>query len=158
MKQRWSHNLYTQNTYKLLSSDNTMPSTRKSPRKNLGMRPNFYGTDGDQDHVKITRGKVRAKQPSKKKTPRGYKKPRKQLQAPARKISSKPSSESSEYDKESESDDDKKGLLIDISRKGRKMAATSSNRGRREWKTNDDDDIDDNNTKKSSPGLAITLR
>ncbi len=28
---------------------------------------NFYGTDGDQDHVEITRGKVRAKQPSKKK-------------------------------------------------------------------------------------------
>ena len=65
------------------------------------MRPNFYGTDGDQDHVGITRGKVRAKQPSKKKTPRGYKKPQKQLQAPARKISSKPSSESSEYDEES---------------------------------------------------------
>jgi hypothetical protein len=135
-----------------------MPSTRKSPRKNLGMWPNFYGTDGDQDHVEITRGKVRAKQPSKKKTPRGYKKPRKQLQAPARKISSKSSSESSEYDKESESDDDKKGLLIDISRKGWKMAVTSSNRGRREWKINDDDDIDDDNTKKSSPGLAITLQ
>ena len=135
-----------------------MPSTRKSPRKNLGIWQNFYGTDGDQDHVEITRGKVRAKQPSKKKTPRGYKKPRKQLQAPARKISSEPSSESSEYDEESESDDDKKGLLIDISRKGRKMAATSSNRGRREWKINDDDDIDDDNTKKSSPGLAITLR
>jgi hypothetical protein len=135
-----------------------MPSTRKSPRKNLGVRPNFYGTDGDQDHVGITRGKVRAKQPSKKKTPRGYKKPRKQLQAPSRKISSEPSSESSEYDEESESDDDKKGLLIDISRKGRKMAATSSNRGRREWKINDDDNIDDDNTKKSSPGLAITLR
>jgi hypothetical protein len=122
------------------------------------MRPNIYGTYGDQDHVEITRGKVRAKQPSKKKTPRGYKKPRKQLQAPARKISSEPSSESSEYDEESESDDNKKGLLIDISRKGRKMAATSSNRGRREWKINDDDDIDDDNTKKSSPGLAITLR
>jgi hypothetical protein len=59
---------------------------------------------------------------------------------------------------ESESDDDKKGLLRDISRKGRKMAATSSNRGRREWKINDDDDIDDDNTKKSSPGLAIILR
>ena len=59
---------------------------------------------------------------------------------------------------ESESDDDKKGLLRDISRKGRKMAATSSNWGRREWKINDDDNIDDDNTKKSSPGLAITLR
>ena len=122
------------------------------------MQPNFYGTDGDQDHVEITRGKVRAKQPSKKKTPRGYKKPRKQLQAPSRKISSEPSSESSEYDEESESDDDKKVLLIDISRKGWKMAATSSNRGRQEWKINDDDDINDDNTKKSSPGLAITLR
>jgi len=76
---------------------------------------------------------------------------------PARIISSKPSSESSEYDEESESDDGKKGLLIDISQKGRKMAATSLNRGRREWKTNDDDDIDDDNTEKSSPGLAITL-
>jgi len=135
-----------------------MPSTRKSPRKNLGMQPNFYGTDGDQDHVEITRGKVRAKQPSKKKPPRGYKKPWKQLQAPARKISFESLSESSEYDEESESDDDKKVLLIDISRKGWKMAATSSNRGRREWKTNDDDNIDDNNTEKSSPGLAITLR
>jgi len=137
-----------------------MPSTRKrkSPRKNLGMRPNFYGTDGDQDHLEITRGKVRAKQPSKKKPPRGYKKPWKQFQVPARKISSKLSSESSEYDEESETDDDKKGLLIDISQKGRKMAATSSNRGRREWKTKDDDNIDYDNTKKSSPGLAITLR
>ena len=74
----------------------------------------------------------------------------------ARKISSKLSSESSEYDEESETDN-KKGLLIDISRKGWKMAATSSNRGRREWKINDDDDIDDDNTEKSSPGLAITL-
>jgi hypothetical protein len=72
------------------------------------MRPNFYGTKGDQDHVEITRGKVRAKQPSKKKPPRGYKKPQKQLQAPAIKISSKSPSESSEYDEESESDDDKK--------------------------------------------------
>ncbi len=134
-----------------------MPLTRKSPRKNLGMRPNFYGTDGDQDHVEITRGKVRAKQPSKKKPPRGYKKPRKQLQVPARKNSSKLLSESSEYDEESESDDDKKGLLIDIGQEGRKMAATSSNWGRREWKTNDDDNIDDNNTEKSSPGPAITL-
>ena len=135
-----------------------MPLTRKSPRKNSGMRPNFYRTDGDQDHVEITRGKVRAKQPSKKKPPRGYKKPWKQLQALARKISSELLPESSEYDEESEKDDDKKGLLIDISRKGRKMAATSSNRGRREWKINDDDDINDDNTKKSSPGLAITLR
>jgi len=135
-----------------------MPSTRKSVWKNLGMRPNFYGTDGDQDHVEITRGKVRAKQPSKKKPTRGYKKPPKQLQVPARKISSKPLSESSEYDKESESDDDKKRLLIDISRKRRKRAVTSSTRGRREWKTNDDDDIDDDNTEKSSPELAITLR
>ena len=121
------------------------------------MRPNFYGTDGDQDHVEITRGKVQAKQPSKKKPPWGYRKPQKQLQVLARKISSKSSMESSEYDKESESDDDKKRLLIDISRKKRKMAATSSNWGRREWKTNDDDDIDDDNTEKSSPGLAITL-
>ncbi len=72
MKQRCSHNLYTQNTYKLLS--------------------------------------------------------RKQYNA-----SSLPSSESSEYDEESESDDDKKGLLIDISRKGQKMAATSSNRGRLDY-------------------------
>ncbi len=87
-----------------------------------------------------------------------YKKPRKQLQAPARKISSESSSESSEYDEESESDDGKKGLLIDISWKGRKMAVTSLNRGRREGKTNNDDNIDDDNTKKSSPGLAITLR
>jgi len=67
VKQRWSHNLYTQNTYNFFSGNNTMPSTRKSVWKNLGMRPNFYGTDGDQDHVEITRGKVRAKQPSKKK-------------------------------------------------------------------------------------------
>jgi len=90
------------------------------------MRPNFYGTDGDQDHVEITRCKVRVKQPSKKKPPRGYKKPQKQLQAPARKISSEPLSESSEYDEESETVDDKKGLLIDISWKGWKMAATTS--------------------------------
>ena len=64
----------------------------------------------------------------------------------------------SEYDEESESDDGKKGLLIDISWKGWKMAVTSLNRGRRERKTNNDDNIDDDNTKKSSPGLAITLR
>ena len=77
---------------------------------------------------------------------------------PARKISSNSSSESSEYDEESETDDDKKGLLIDISRNGRKIAATSLNQGRPEWKTNNDDNIDDDNTEKSSPGLAITLR
>ena len=122
------------------------------------MRPNFYGTDGDQDHVGITRGKVRAKQPSKKKllgvirSLRSNYKRRQGRFPPNHRRSLQSMTE------ESESDDDKKGLLRDISRKGRKMAATSSNRGRREWKINDDDNIDDDNTKKSSPGLAITLR
>ena len=44
----------------------TMPLRRKSPRKNLGMPPNFYGSDGDQDRAETTRGKVRAKPPSRK--------------------------------------------------------------------------------------------
>ena len=157
MKQRWSHNLYTQNTYIIVQRQYNAineEESKEKPRCATKFLRNRWWSRSCGDYQRQGAGETTIQE----KTPRGYKKPRKQLQAPSRKISSEPSSESSEYDEESESDDDKKGLLIDISRKGRKMAATSSNRGRREWKIIDDDNIDDDNTKKSSPGLAITLR
>ena len=72
VKQQWAHNLHTQNTYNLSSSDNTMPLRRKSPRKNQGMRPGYYGTT-NQDSPVIARGKASAKPPAKKKRKIGYK-------------------------------------------------------------------------------------
>ena len=116
MKQQWAHNLHTQNTYNLSSSDNTMPLRRKSPRKNQGMRPGYYGTT-NQDSPVITRGKASAKTPAKKRSKIGYKLPRKELQPPPRKNYTKSSSDSSEYEDNSESDDEDKGLVIDISNK-----------------------------------------
>ena len=58
---------------------------------------------------------------------------RKKLQPPPRKNYTKSSSESSEYEDDSESDNEDKGqgLVIDVSNKKRKMAATISKRGRR---------------------------
>ena len=72
VKQQWAHNLHTQNTYHLSSSYNTMPLRRKSPRKNQGMRPGYYGTT-NQDSPVIARGKASAKPPAKKKRKIGYK-------------------------------------------------------------------------------------
>ena len=93
-----------------------MPLRRKSPRKNHGMRPGYYGTT-DQDSPVITRGKASAKPPSKKRSRIGYKEPQKKLHAPAMKIYTESSSDSLEYEEESESDDEDKGLVIDISNK-----------------------------------------
>jgi hypothetical protein len=108
-----------------------MPS-RKSPRKNQGMQPGYYGHTNEDSPV-ITRGKTSAKPPAKKRNKIGYKLPRKKLQPPPRKNYTKSSSESSEYEDDSESDDEDKGqgLVIDVSNKKRKMAATISKRGRR---------------------------
>ena len=47
-------------------SDNTMLSRRKSPRKNQGIQPGYYGTT-DQDSLVIIREKASAKPPAKKK-------------------------------------------------------------------------------------------
>jgi len=105
-----------------------MPSRRKSPRKNHGMRPDYYGTT-DQDSPVITRGEASAKPPSKKRSRIGYKESRKILEASARKNYTE-SSESLAYEEESESDDENNGLVIDISNKKQKMAVTISNRGR----------------------------
>ena len=94
-----------------------MPSRRKSPRKNHGMRrPGYYGTT-DQDSLVITRGKASAKLPSKKRSRIGYKEPRKILEVSARKNYTKSSSESWAYEEESESDVKDNGLVIDISDK-----------------------------------------
>ena len=156
VKQQWAHNLHTQNTYNLSSSDNPMPSRRNSPRKNHGMRPGYYGTT-DQDSPVITRGKASEKPPSKKRSRIGYKEPRKKLQASARKNYTESSSDSSEYEEESESDDEEKGLAIDVSNKKWKMVATISNRGRQgEQKSNDDEDIDEVDSEKGTPELPIT--
>jgi len=91
-----------------------MPLRRKSPRKNQGMRPGYYGTT-DQDSPVITMGKASAKPPAKKKRKIGYKEPRKKLQPPARKNYTESSSESLEYEEESEGDDEEEGLVIDTS-------------------------------------------
>ncbi len=56
-----------------------MPS-RKSPRKNQGMQPGYYGHT-NQDSPVITRGKASAKTPAKKRSKIGYKLPRKELSA-----------------------------------------------------------------------------
>jgi hypothetical protein len=102
-------------------------------------------------------GKASAKLPYKKKSKIGYKEPRKKLQPPARKNYTESSSESSDYEEESEGDDEEEGLVIDISNKKRKMAATISNRGRQgEQKPNDDEDINDVDSEKGTPELPIT--
>ena len=78
-----------------------MPSRkRKSPRKNSGMRPDYYGTDGDQDSWEITSGKTGMKPPSKKRHRIGYKEVLTKKSAPARKNSSESSFESSAYEEE----------------------------------------------------------
>ena len=53
------------------------------------------------------------------------------------------------YEKESESDDEEKALVIDISQKKQKMVATRSGR------TKDDEYINKVDTDKTSPELAI---
>ena len=91
-----------------------MPSRkRKSPRKNSGTRPDYYGTDGDQDSREITSGKASAKTPSNKIRRTGYKEPLTKRTPRARKNSSE-SSESLAYEEESESDDRDKGLVISL--------------------------------------------
>ena len=60
----------------------------KRPRKNSGMRPDYYGTDGDQDIREITSGKAGAKPPPKKRHRIGYKEALKKKPALARKNSS----------------------------------------------------------------------
>jgi hypothetical protein len=97
---------------------------RKSPRKNSGMRPDYYGTDGDQNSWEITSGKSSAKPPSNKRRRIGYKEALTKRTPLARKISSESSLESLAYEEESESDDGDKGLVIDIHNKKRKMMAT----------------------------------
>ena len=105
----------------------------------------------------ITRGKASAKPPSKKRSRIGYKLPLKKLQAPARKNYTESSSDSSEYEEESESDNEEKGLVIDVSNIKRKMVANISNRGRQgEQRTNDDEDINDIDSEKGTPELPIT--
>jgi len=133
-----------------------MPLRRKSPRKNQGMRPGYYGTT-DQDSPVIARGEASAKPPAKKKRKIGYKEPQKKLQPPARKNYTESSSESPDYEEESEGDNEEEGLVIDISNKKWKMMATTSNRGKQgEQKTNDDEDIDDVDSEKGTPELPIT--
>ncbi len=111
MKQRWAHNLHTQNTYNLTVSDNTTPSRkRKSPRKNSSMQPDYYGTDGDQDSREIASGKASAKPPSNKRCRIGYKEAMTKRTPPVRKNSSESSLESLVYEEESESDDGDKGV------------------------------------------------
>jgi hypothetical protein len=100
----------------------------------------------------IARGNASAKPPAKKRSKIGYKLPQKKLQAPARKNYMKSSSDSSEYEEDSESDDKDKGLVVDVSNKKQKMVATISKRGRQgEQKTNDDEDIDDVDSEKGTP-------
>ena len=101
-----------------------MPTRRKSPRKNHGMRLDYYETDGYQDSPEITSGKANAKPPSKKRHRIGYKEMQKKYQAPAKMNSTESSSESLAYEEESESDDKEKGLVIDISKKKWNMTAT----------------------------------
>ena len=127
-----------------------MPS-RKSPRKNQGMQPGYYGHT-NQDSPVIARGNASAKPPAKKRSKIGYKLPRKKLQAPPRKNYTKSSSDSSEYEDYSESDDEDKGLMIDLNNKKRNMVATTSKRGRQgEQKNSDDVDIDDVDSEKGTP-------
>ena len=103
------------------------------------MRPNYYGNDGDQDRAQITSHKAWAQPPPKKKYPKDYKKKtRQQLQAPTRKTLSLLPSESLAYEEESDSDNNEKGPTEDRGKRGRQMAATSVNQGRREERHKDD--------------------
>ncbi len=123
---------------------------RKSPRKNSGTQPDYYGTDGDQDRREITSRKASAKPPSNKRRRIGYKEPLTKKTPRARKNSSKSSLESLAYEEESKSDNGDKGLVIDISNKKQKMVETGLGGSK------DDEDIDEVDTDKTSPQLAIT--
>ena len=106
-----------------------MPSRRKSPRKSLGVRPDYYRTEDDQDSPNVTSRKAVKPTPSKYKHKIGYKK-RNRKSPPARKKST--NSSESLYEEESESEDEEKGLAIDDIRKKKstKMVSTRWERGR----------------------------
>ncbi len=99
------------------------------------MRPDYYGTDGDQDSPNILSRKAAKPPPSKHRHKIGYKN-RYRKSPPARKKSTSSSSESS-YEDKSESEGEEKGLAIDdISKKKlTKMVATRSEQGRQEGRT-----------------------
>jgi hypothetical protein len=63
-----------------------MPSRRKSPRKSLGVRPDYYRSDDDQDSPNITSRKAVKPLPSRYKHTIGYKE-RNRKSPPARKKS-----------------------------------------------------------------------
>ena len=98
-----------------------MSSTRTSPRKNQGMRPERYGIGEVDDRERDKTVMPRAKPPSKSKV-RPIGKKRKATKTPPRKNSSDSSSESTGYQDESEDDsDDDRPTVIDISKKKKKM-------------------------------------
>ena len=120
-----------------------MSSRWRSPRKNQGMRPNRYGNE-DGDGERDTTDRTRAKPPSKSKFhPIGKKRTaRKVVQPPLRKHSSDSSSESTGYQKESDSDSNDDLLtVIDISKKKQKMPSRI-NRGRSGERRCEDNDND----------------
>jgi hypothetical protein len=143
-----------------MEGDSTMSSTRTSPRKNQGMRPERYGRavdDTERDTTVSPRGKQSSKgklppigkQASKGKLhPIGYKRTPKRT--PPRKESSDSSSESSgsyKDDSEEHSEDDGP-TVIDVSKKRKKMPSKIK-RGKGGNKRSKDDDTDDEETSRS---------
>ena len=119
-----------------------MSSTRTSPRKNQGMRPERYGIGEVDDRERDKTVMPRAKPPSKSKD-RPIGKKRKATKTPLRKHSSDSSSESTGYQDESDDDSDDDGpTVIDISKKKKKMPSKIQH-GKSGDKRSKDDDNDD---------------
>ena len=118
-----------------------MSSTRTSPRKNQGMRPERYGNGEVDARERDKTVRPRAKPPSKSKDhPIGKK--RKATKTPPRKHSSDSSSESTGYQDESDDDSDDDGpTVIDISKKKQKMPSRINwgRSGERRSKDNNND-------------------
>ncbi len=133
-----------------------MPSRRKSPRKTLGVQPDYYRTEDAQDSPNLTSRKAVKPTPSKYKHKIGYKEQNRKS-PPARKKSTNSSPSESTYEEESESED--KEAIDDIrKKKSTKMVSTRWEWGQQEGRTKNDGNDDDveNKNETSSPELEVS--
>ena len=107
-------NVGTQRADNLSRGEITMAATWRSPRKNQGMRPDRYGNEEDHDGERDRTGSTRAKPPSKSTFhPIGKKRMApKRVRQLLRKHSSDSSSESTGYQRESDSDSNNDGPTV----------------------------------------------
>ena len=112
-----------------------MASTRTSPRKNQGIRPNRYGNEEVDDSERVPISSQRAKPPSKRVRPIGKKRTSAKKRGPPpqrqRKYSSETSSESTGYQDESDGDSNGDGgpTIVEINLVGEVRFWTKSGVG-----------------------------